>query len=86
MSEPITHTADASAPTGTYRLVTPSDSADLPDGPCRGFLIGTGGLMTITDNSGKKCVGVPFATGWNPGGATRVWSTDTAATNVWAVY
>lgn len=65
--------------------VTPSDTADLPDGMCRGLLIGTGGTLNVIDAGGTLRTGVPFQAGDTWIAVRRVLTGGTAA-NVWALY
>lgn len=65
--------------------VTPSDTTDLPDGPCRALLVGTAGTANINDLTGTARTAVPLQPGYNPIGCQRVRTGGTAA-NIWALY
>lgn len=73
-----------------YAAVTPSDTADLPDGPCGALYIGVSGDVCLvspeapTTDQGVVFKSVPI--GPLPIGARRVRSTGTTATNIVAVY
>ncbi|QYK61855.1 hypothetical protein [Paenibacillus sp. S25] len=70
-----------------YVAVTPSDTADLPDGKCVGVYCGVGGDVAVVSPSGSavtiKAVpaGVPL---FLP--AKRIKATGTTATNILALY
>ena len=66
--------------------ITPNDGADLPEGPCAGLLVGTGGAATVIDGSGTERTGVPLQEGYNPISVKRVKATGLAAANLWALY
>lgn len=66
--------------------VTPSDSAMLPDGPCRALLVGAEGAATIIDLSGQTRADVPLQQGYNPIGAMKVFASGLGADNIWALY
>lgn len=66
--------------------VTPADGSDLPQGICRGLLVGTAGAAKLTDASGNVVTGVPLQAGYNPLQVARVWSTGTAAAAIYALY
>lgn len=66
--------------------VTPSDADDLPNGPCRGLLCGTGGALTIIDGGGATRTAVPMQVGYNPIVVQRVFETGSTADNIWALY
>lgn len=73
----------------TLRLVTASDTADLPDGPCEGLLVGTAGAARLilgdaADTGGSNLV--PLQVGYNPIAVQRVYSTGLTAANIWAIY
>lgn len=82
----IPFSVTSAAPAGRIIAVTPSDTTDLPDGPCRGLLIGTGGVVTIHDGGGVKATLVPMQTGYNWVQCTRVWAAGLTAVSVWALY
>jgi hypothetical protein len=67
--------------------VTPSDSADLANGVCRALWIGVAGnvaLIAAGDSSPVTLIGV--SAGILPVAAKRVYSTNTTATNIVALY
>ncbi len=86
MAEQIQHGTASNSPGKAWRKVTPSDTDDLPGGPCRALLVGSGGAADILDGTGTACDAVPLQTGWNPGGVQRVKSTNLVASNIWAIY
>jgi hypothetical protein len=75
--------SDASA--GVWVLVTKNDSADLPDGVCRGLLVGTAGTANLHDMRGNLRENVPLQQGYNPLRVRRVRTSGTAD-NIWALY
>ena len=73
-------------PSAVRVAVTPSDTVDLPDGPCRGIHCNVAGDVKMTDLAGNAVVmtllaGVPYAYA-----CTRIWSTGTTATGIRALY
>lgn len=66
--------------------VTPSDSADLPNGACRGLLIGGAGNIKINDGLSNNTVTIAVPAGVLPLRVARVFSTDTTATGISALY
>lgn len=67
--------------------VTPSDSADLPDGPCRALYVGTTGNISLIPSGGGSAVTfTAVAVGVLPVAAKRVRSTSTTASNILALY
>lgn len=84
MSDINPHLAsDASA--GVWVLVTKNDSADLPNGVCRGLLVGTAGTANLNDMRGGTTDNVPLQQGYNPLRVRRVRAGGTAD-NIWALY
>ncbi len=75
--------SDASA--GVWVLVTKNDNADLPDGICRGLLVGTAGTANLHDMRGNLRSNVPLQQGYNPLRVRRVRTSGTAD-NIWALY
>ena len=68
--------------------VTPSDSVDIvtPNGaPVRALLIAVGGTLQVTTRAGNTRA-LTVGAGIFPVGVTRVWSTNTAATGITAVF
>lgn len=77
------------APTAIPKFVTASDTVDLPNGVCRGLLVGTAGAARIMDAEGTDTGAtnlIPLQAGYNPVGAKRVFSTGLTASNIWALY
>lgn len=66
------------------KAVTPSDSADLPNGECAGLFIGAAGDVTF-DNNGAT-VTVPVPKGLLEVACTRVRATGATATSIFALY
>ena len=76
-----------SAPSSNFVAVTPSDSADLPNGECRGLYVGVAGDLTVDDCNGHTSVLFKnAAVGYHPISCRRVRATGTAAANVNALY
>lgn len=79
-------------PSRVYRAVTPSDTDDFADGPCKGLWVGTAGNATLVlpqeqDNTDadQTCV-VPLKAGWNPFACRRVKSSGLSASQIVAMY
>ncbi len=66
-------------------LVTPSNTADLPNGPCQGLLISAAGVVKI-DTPGGSTVSPALQAGISSIGAKRVYATGTDAVTIWALY
>lgn len=71
----------------TGELITPSDSTDLPSGPCRGVYVTGAGNVNVNLAGG----GTAVLTGLSAGqivdiNATRILATSTTATGVYALY
>lgn len=65
--------------------VTPSDGADLTNGQARGLLVAVGGTLQVTTGTGQtRALTVPA--GRLDLIVTRVWSTNTTATGISALY
>lgn len=64
--------------------ITPDDDADNCDG-CRAILCEVAGDAKVTDSAGNT-VTIPMQQGYNPIRLKRVWSTDTTATGLFALY
>jgi len=75
-----------SGPATCVRSVTPSDSADLPDGACRGFHVTAAGNVKFEDMSGNAVTVPVLASTTYPYCAKRIWSTGTTATGIFALY
>jgi hypothetical protein len=74
------------ATAGAIRAVTPNDNTDLPDGPTAGLLIGGAGNVAVIDSSGSTQT-FPAQNGQIiPLCVTRVKSTNTTATSIFAFY
>jgi hypothetical protein len=60
---------------------TPSDSVDLPGGPCFGFSVSTAGLYSVTfvDDANGTATPVWCNTGYNPYTVKRIWLTGAAS-------
>jgi hypothetical protein len=66
--------------------VTPSDSVDLANGPCRAVWVEGTGTVRMTLAAGDT-VTLTLAAGFaHPFVATRIWATGTTATGVVALY
>lgn len=86
MSNPFRgHNGGLSAPAFKIVPITPNDAADLPEGVCRGLLVGTAGAANLVDASGAERTGVPLQQGFNPIGVARL-KTGGSASNIWALY
>lgn len=72
-------------PCGAIRPVTPSDGADLPNGPCRFIIASEAGTVSITDLTGTKIDDLFLVAGPNPYAAQRIWN-DSTITTLWAGY
>ena len=79
------HNQGLAAPSGRIRPITKNDSADLPDGVCRGLLVGTAGTANLVDASGQSLTDVPLPAGIVPVGVARVLTGGTAD-DLWALY
>lgn len=70
--------------------VTPNDSTDLPEGPCRALWIVGTGTLRITNRAGRvvnyAAAELKLAPDIFPFGAKRVHSTGTTATGIRALY
>ena len=65
--------------------VTPSDTVDIPEGPCRALIADSAGVVTIIDLNGDQ-VTTYLAAGVNSVGARRVFSTGLGPSLVDALY
>lgn len=72
------------SPAALYVLVTKADAA-LPDGTCRGLLVGTAGPANLMDDGGNIRANVPLVVGFNPLVCRQV-RTGGSADNIWALY
>ena len=67
--------------------VTPNDTVDLTDGPCRGIYVGSAGNLRIITEHGSDITLVNIANGVvHPISARRVFSSGTTCTNIVAMY
>jgi hypothetical protein len=79
--------AEDAAPSSSaeqYIPVTKAD-ADLPDGACRGLLVGTAGTANLQQEDGTNRANVPLQQGFNPLVVKQVRTGGTAA-DIWALY
>jgi len=79
-----TLSAGLESPAGIFVPVTKADS-DLPDGVCRGLLVGTAGTANLQDTTGTTRSNVPLQQGYNPLRCKQVRTSGTAD-NIWALY
>lgn len=68
----------------SYPPVTKAD-ADLPEGPCRGLLVGTAGTANLMELDGTVRTNVPLQAGYNNLVVKQVMLGGTAD-NIWALY
>lgn len=87
MPEVITDSRGSDIALGSARRYAPVVKAntDLPDGPCRGLLVGTAGTANLTELGGTQRDNVPLAAGYHPLIARQVRLGGTAA-DIWAIY
>lgn len=90
LSQDMYVTSNDFSPIMAIKNVTPSDAADLPDGPCRALLITGAGNLRITTLNGEV-VTLPISANWF--GVTyirarRIHATGTTVTaaNIFACY
>lgn len=74
----------SSAPADDYVLVSKADE-DLPDGPCRGLLVGSAGSANLQTADGGTRTNVPLQQGYNPLICKQV-RTGGTASDIWALY
>jgi len=75
----------ASDPAHNAAVVTPSDNKDLTAASTAIFIGGAGNLrVTMLGGAILTFTGLPV--GWHPIRVTRVWGTNTTATNIVAVW
>ena len=77
---------DMTAPAYQMFKVTASDTLPLPNGPCRGLLVGTAGAADLYDGSNTLCAAVPLQAGYNWIGVMQIKATSLLASNIWALY
>lgn len=73
-------------PAMTLCAVVPSDTADLPDGPCRGLYVGTAGTLRLMDCAGHVVDLISSEAQYHPLRVQRVLATGTTAADVIALY
>ena len=71
-------------PADGYAFVTKAD-ADLPDGACRGLLVGVAGTANLQQPDGTTRTNVPLQQGYNPLVVKQV-RTGGTASDIWALY
>jgi len=79
----------SAAPASGAVAVTPNDSADLPAGAARALFIGTTGNVQVSVSRGGAAAVIfkNVASGTVlPVAAVRVWTTNTTATDIVALY
>lgn len=74
----------STAPATAFAPVTKADAA-LPDGECRGLLVGTAGTANLKEPGGTVRSNVPLQQGYNPIAVLEV-RTGGTATDIWALY
>lgn len=77
---------EAMTPGRVFRAVTPNDSADLPDGACKGIYVGTQGNLVVIGADDSAAVTLVAAIGWLPVCAKRIKSGGTSASDIVAIY
>ena len=86
---PIMDTTNDLSPINDLKAVTPSDSTDLPNGPCRGLLFTAAGNITF-DTAAGTTVTIPVNSSWFGAviyiRAKRVRATGTTSSGVFACY
>jgi hypothetical protein len=72
---------------GPARRVVPVTKADsdLPNGVCRGLLVGTAGTANLVEFDGTVRTAVPLQAGFNPLSVLQV-RTGGTASDIWALY
>jgi hypothetical protein len=71
-------------PARRFVPVTKADS-DLPNGVCRGLLVGTAGTANLVEFDGTVRTAVPLQAGFNPLSVLQV-RTGGTASDIWALY
>jgi len=80
-SDPINNgLVTSSSPYDDLKAVTPSDSADLPDGTCRGLFVSVAGNISFVTSKGTSQSAIPVDAGFFPVSIKRVLATGTTAT------
>lgn len=86
MGELIKGEFDVDAPGASAKEVTPSDSVDLPDGPCRAIHVRTAGIVRMTLVRDSASVLFNLAVGTHPFRVKRVHLADLTAAGIVAIY
>jgi hypothetical protein len=81
---PFRYPTETGAPASIFVPVTKAD-ADLPDGICRGLLVGTAGTANLQDAEGTTRTNVPLQQGYNPLICKQV-RTGGTASDIWSLY
>lgn len=74
----------STATSGFFPPVTKAD-ADLPDGICRGLLVGTAGTANLMDADGNIRANVPLQAGYNALSCKQV-RTGGTSSDIFALY
>ena len=78
--------ASAAGTATALRTVTPSDSADLPDGPARGLYVAAAGTLRVADATGVVVDLVSLEAQYHPIQVSRVLESGTTAAGIVALY
>lgn len=84
MADPF-YELSPNSPATHVALVTPDDGTDL-DPPARSLLLGTGGDIKITTTGGETVTLTNVPAGILPIFVTRVWETETTASDIAALW
>jgi hypothetical protein len=79
----------AASPVGPATIlkpVTPSDTADLPDGVSRSLYVGVAGALAVVDAAGNEATLFSGAGQYHPIRVARVLAAGTTATSILALY
>jgi len=82
----VAASAETSGPAGRVEPVTPSDAADLPQGPARSFYVTGAGVVMFHDHLGQARELVSGDNQYHPLRIRRVLATGTTATGILALY
>jgi hypothetical protein len=74
------------APIMRLRSVTPSDTVDISDGPCRALNVSATGTLSVIAAADTDAVAITVVKGWNPVAVRRVRSTGSDAMTIIAGY
>lgn len=80
------HVPGLESPATKILAVTPHNSNEFTDGPCRALLVGTAGAATVVDAEGNTATLIPLQAGYNPIRVKAVRATGLTAANIWALY